>query len=295
MSSKIRQTRAEGDFPQNDWRTGALMQVRMLYIQFVQGLFAAAPPGTYRWTPQLHDTEIIVTDENPINVDVVGKRPAVSFTRGPVQSNTLGFDDMLEYQFDTGRKKKGVLIAGMMNVNCCSRVDLESENIAWIIAEQLWMHRELLMKAGFFEIGRNFIISPPSPAGSIVNTDSGDEWYATTVSLPFQFSRTSQITPINKHIVEQIGFTLNVRRPNAPESLGPVTGYNVDTNAPGVGPNYVPHPLNPTKQVVVRAVHPYRSGLRPPSMGGRVLPIQRDTVEQSDAPAMVVTSTSFKV
>lgn len=295
MSSKIRQTRAEPDFPQHDWRTGALTQVRTLYALFVQGLFSAAPPGTYRWAPSLADTEIIVTDENPINMTVVGKRPAISFSRGPVQSNTLGMDDMLEYRFDNGKKTKGVLINGVMNINAVSRVDLESENIAWIVAEQLWMHRELLMRAGFFQIGQQFVISPPSPAGSIVSSDSGDEWFATTVSAPFQFSRTSSFTPINKRIVENIGFTLRTGVPQHFQSQGPTTGFLVEETAPGVEAFCTPHPLNPTKMVVVRPAHPNRAGIRPPSMGGRVLPIQRPTVEQSDAPVPTGTRTSFKV
>lgn len=293
MSSKIRQTRAEGDFPANDWRTGALLQVRTLYIAFTQGLFAAAPPGTYHWEPLLQNSEIVITDENPINLDTVGKRPAVGFSRGPVQSNTLGFDDMLGYNFQTGAKKKGVLISGMMNINCCSRVDIESEQLAWLIGEQLWMHRELLMRAGFFEIGRQFVIGPPSPAGSIVAGDSADEWYATTLSCPFQFSRTSSFTPINKDIVQQIGVTMRTQGiPVRP--LGPTTGYAIDSSVDGLEPPKVPHPLNPTQQVVIRSANPYRPGLRPPSIGGRVLPIQQDTVEQSEAP-VTGASTSFKV
>lgn len=294
MSSKIRQTRAEADFPRDDWRTGALLQVRTLYVAFVQGLFAAAPRGTYHWDPSPEATEIYVTDENVINGDVVGKRPAVNFSRGPVQSNSLGHDDLLSYSFETGAKKKSVLIAGMMNINCCSRVDLESEQLAWVIGEQLWMHRELLMKAGFFEIGRQFVIGAPSPAGSLVAGDSSDEWFATTVSCPFQFARTSSFTPINREVVNQIGFTLQTQGKTF-RSLGPVAGHKIDSSAEGVEQNKVPHPLNPTQQVVVRAAHPYRAGIRPPSLGGRVLPIQRDTVEQSDAPVTVVTSTSFKV
>jgi|HigsolmetaAR202D_1030399.scaffolds.fasta_scaffold04504_6 hypothetical protein len=294
MSSKIQTTRAEGDFPQDDWRAHALRQVRTLYVSFVQGLFSAAPAGSYRWHPVPHETEIYITDENVIHGDVVGKRPAVNFTRGPVQSNTLGHDDLLDYKFETGQKKKSVLISGIMNVNVCSRIDVESEDLAWLIAEQLWMHREMLMKAGFFEIGRQFVVGAPSPAGSLVVADSADEWYATTASLPFQFHRTSVFTPLNKEIVDQIGFTLRARGMTF-LSKGPVTGHKVDTSAPGVEEHKVPHPLNPAKQVVIRPAHPYRAGLRPPSMGGRVLPIQRGTVEQSDAPVTAVTSTSFKV
>ncbi len=294
MSSKIRQTRAEADFPQNDWRAHALRQVRTLYSSFVQGLFQAAPVGSYHWDPRPDVTEIYITDERVIHADVVGKRPAVNFSRGPVQSNTLGMDDMLDFKFESGQKTKSVLIAGVMNVNVCSRVDLESEDIAWMIAEQLWMHRELLMKAGFFQIGQQFVIGSPSPAGSLVANDSSDEWYATTASLPFQFHRTSVFTPINQEVLQQINFNLRTNNRYV-QSKGPVTGHAVDSSAPGVGANRVPHPLNPTQQVVVRPAHPYRAGIRPPSLGGRVLPIQRGTVEQSETPVTVVPSTSFKV
>lgn len=294
MSSKIRQSRAEGDFPRDDWRTGALLQVRTLYISFCQGLFSAAPPGTYRWAPTLADTEIAITDENPLNADAIGLRPAISFTRGPVRSNTLGQDDMLHYNFETGAKKKSVLISGVMNINCMSRNDIESEQIGWIVAEQLWMHRELLMRAGFFEIGRDWVVGAPMAAGSLVDGDNSDQWKATIVSTPFQFSRTSQFTPINQQVVDQIGVTL--RTQGFPvRGRGPVDGYNISSTADGVEPPKQPHPLNPSQQVVVRAAHPLRPGLRPPAMGGRVLPIQQATVEQSSAPVTVVTTTPFKV
>ena len=293
MSSKIRQTRAEADFPQDDWRSHALRQVRTLYASFVQGLFMAAPKGSYHWDPRPEVTEIYVTDERVIQATTVGKRPAVNFSRGPVRSNSLGMDDMLDYKFDSGQKTKSVLISGIMNINVCSRVDLESEDLAWTIAEQLWMHRELLMKAGFFEIGRQFVVGSPSPAGSLVANDSADEWYATTASLPFQFHRTSVFTPINRDVLQQINFNLRTNNRHV-QSKGPVTGYAVDSSAPGVDEHKVPHPLNPTQQVVIRPAHPYRAGIRPPSLGGRVLPIQRGTVEQSEAPVTVV-PTSFKV
>lgn len=300
MPSKIRQSNASGEFNDGDWKYGPLLQVRTLYIAFTQGLFAAAPPGTYRWAPMLEDTEIVITDENPINVDVVGKRPAIGFTRGPVQSYSLGQDDLLHYDFQTGAKKKSVLVPGTMSINCCSRVDIESEQIGWVVAEQLWMHRELLMRAGFFEIGRQFVVGSPSPAGSIVVGDSADEWYVTTVSSPFQFYRTSQFNPLGAQIVNQLGFTLNLQGniaqalgPNPASAIGPAV--NISSSAPGVGANRQPHPLNPAQQVVVRGVHPNRPGLRPPAMGGRVLPIQREPVEQSSAPVTVVTRTSFKV
>lgn len=298
MPSRIRQTTSSGAFPNNSFRHTPLEQVRNLYAGFCQGLFAAAPPGSYRWTPSVHETEIYITDENPIQVESVGQRPAVSFTRGPVQSFSLGQDDLLSYDFQTGQKKKSILIPGTMSINCCSRVDLESEKIAWIIAEQLWMHRELLMRAGFFEIGRQFVVGAPSPAGSIVTGDSADEWYCTTVSSPFQLYRTSQFTPLNTSVLEGINLQFSSTFPLT-NSLGPVAnptggvdpGYGINSTAPGVNSPFVPHPLNPAQFVKVTPSHPYSPAVRPPSIGGRPIPIQTVAVEESMTPATVVTST----
>lgn len=294
MPSKVPQRRPEPEFSPHDWRSQALRQVRALYIGFCEGLFHAAPPGTFHWDPSPEDTEIIITGEGVVDLETTGQRPAISVARGPVQSNALGNDDMLDYNFATGAKKKGLLISGMMNVNCLSKNDIETETIAWIVAEQVWMHRELLMRAGFFEIGRQFVISAPAPAGSLVDGDQSDRWFATVLSMPFQFSRTSSFTPINKQIVEQIGLTFNTQGQRTLQR-DPVTGLLVESSAPGVAPHMAPHPLNPAQQVVVRAATSPRTGLRPASMGGRVLPIQREHVEQSTPPVTVVTTTSFKV
>lgn len=301
MPSKIRQVQGQGEFPQHSFRDSPLEQVRTLYIGFCQGLFAAAPPGTYRWAPSLEDTEIIITDESPVHVDVVGKRPALSFTRGPVQSYSLGHDDMLSYDFETGRKRKSILVPGTMSINCCSRSDLESERLAWIVAEQLWLHRELLMRAGFFEIGRQFVVGAPSPAGSIVEGSAADEWVATTISSPFQFYRTSQITPLGREILNGVNLQFSASAASV-GGQGPVASTNgadpaanVQSAAPGVGANMVPHPLNPSQMVTVRSTRPYATALKPASMMGRAIPIQTVPVEQSQGTAVTVVTHTTKV
>ncbi len=301
MPSRIAQSQGQGEYPQNSFKYGPLEQVRTLYVGFCQGLFAAAPLGSYHWSPSLEETEIVITDESPIHLDVIGKRPAISFTRGPVQSYSLGQDDMLSYEFDTGKKKKSILIPGTMSINCCSRNDLESERLAWIVAEQLWLHRELLMRAGFFEIGRQFVIGAPSPPGSLVAGDSADEWVATTVSSPFQFYRTSQVTPLGREILDGIGLQFSSLLTSV-NPLGPAQGTNgadpassVSSSAPGVGRHMVPHPLNPSQSVTVRATRPNSPALRPPSIGGRAIPIVTTAVEQSVEPVTLVTKHTTKV
>lgn len=262
-------------------------------------------------------TEIWISSENVIDSDRVGMRPAISFTRGPIQFVTLGLDDMNAYSFNTGQKQKSVLVPGTMSINCCSRNDLESEQLAWIVAEQLWMNRDLLMQYGFFEVGRQPSIGAPSPAGSLVSNDSGKEWYATTVTCPFQFYRTGNLTPLGREIVNGINLSLGAEpAPNVTPSGYPYSpdgmpyqvqgtrppAFSSASDAQGGTPSpggqaeqlpLVPHPLNPSQMVTVRAAFPFQPGVRQPSINGRPIPISQTSVEES--PTSVEVTTTVKV
>jgi hypothetical protein len=306
-------TDPNGAFP-SDFRYSPLEYVRSLFVGFYQGLFAAAPVGMYHWNEDDELSQIYISDESPVKATNIGQRPAISFSRGPVSFFSLGLDDMLETDVRTGSKTKSVLIPGIMTVNCSSRVSLESERIAFICAEQLWLHRELLMKAGFFEIGRNAQVSAPSAAGSIVQSDAADEWYVTTVPCPFQFYRTSMVTPLGAKIVRELALNLRTRllpvnkqytrigghcgamenggadlpvgvRGCPPPAFAPqASDVYGGTPRPGELPRVLetqPHPLNPAQTVVVRGVRPNCPAVRPPGMGGRSIPITTPSVEES--------------
>jgi len=290
MSALVRQT--QDCLTNTSSREQPLLHVRRMYVGFVQGLFHAAPHGSYHWDPDMEVTELVVTDENPIQVDVVGKRPAITFTRGPVQFFGVGMDDMISFDASTGTKKKSILLPGTMSINCCSRNDLECEYLAGVVAEQFWMHRELLMRAGFFEIGRNFMIGAPSPAGSIVAGDSADEWYVTTVTSPFHINRTAIFSPLNNRIAQEVAVSLSTRPSVVPYSTwgqrvpgGGLQQYEGEQEE--VLPK-VPHPLDPTKTVTIRSVYPNRPGIRPPAIRGRTIPVGPGPVEGS-------TKLTFKV
>lgn len=313
MPLKTPTTDPHGAFP-SDFKYAPLEYVRSLFVGFYQGLFAAAELGMYHWNEDDEVSQVYISDENPVKATNIGQRPAISFTRGPVQFYSLGLDDMLETDLRTGAKTKSVLIPGTMTINCSSRVSLESERIGFICAEALWLHRELLMKAGFFEIGRQMQVGSPSPAGSIVQNDGGDEWYVTSVPCPFQFYRTSTVTPLGAKIIRDIAFNLRTRLLPATAQYVRTGGHNGplegtaghlpvgmhvcppapfapaasdvygQTARPGSPPPVLPlqpHPLNPAVSVVVRGVRPNSPAVRPPGMGGRSIPITTPSVEES--------------
>lgn len=313
MSAKVPQTSPNGAIPA-DWKYAPLEYMRALVVGFYQGLFHYAQRGWYHWENDDEQSEIYITDDEPVKAETIGPRPCISLSRGPISFYSLGLDDMLEYNQQTGQKKKSVLVPGTIILNCSSRVKLESERIAFICAEQLWLHRELLMKAGFFEIGRQPGISATSPAGSIIQNDGGDEWYATSVTCPFQFYRTSQVTPLGARVVQELQMNLHTRlrtvnqqytttggHGGALNTAGPEVPVNIhtcppapyapqasdvygNTPNPGAPPPSLPtqpHPLNPAVRVVVRGVRPNSPGLKPAGMGGRAIPIASSSVEES--------------
>lgn len=305
MAAKVPETQGRASFPGSSFKYTPLRHVRVLFITFVQGLFQAAPKGAYHWAEDEEDTDIIITNENKLDPEVIGKRPAITFTRGPVQFYSLGIDDRVSYDFALDKKVKGVLIPGTMTVNCISRVELEAEDLAWVVAEHIWLLRDLMMKAGFFEIGRQPQIGSPSPAGSIISNDQGDEYTAVPITVPFQFARNSSFTPLGKQIVNNIQQTL-IAQGKIFASVGPPKQSHeypvstVDTPPPSFAPAASdaqgqtpdpgglksppflpkqPHPLNPARLVTVRTVRPFQHGLRTSPLVS--VPITNPSVEES--------------
>jgi len=323
VPSKVQTTSPAGALDAGSFKHSPLERVRTLYVGFIQGLFRASPPGAYHWDADNESTEILITDESPVKLDTIGVRPAISVTRGPVQFFSLGFDDMLSYDFQTGRKTKSILVPGTMAVNCLSRVDIEADRLAWIVAENLLLHREMLMKLGFFEIGRRPAVGAPSPAGSLVMGDNADEYFVVTVTCPYQFYRTSQVTPLGVPILQHIEATLRARllpiggNCGVPANAGVDVPVGVTTCFPphfseasdvnGGTPNpgfpvpvllTAPHPMNPSQLVTVRSSRPNCPAVKPPSIGGRTIPLSTTSVEESCGKQMnnhVTDSSTVKV
>jgi hypothetical protein len=255
----------------------------------------------------LEETDIVVSDENPIKTDTLGKRPCISCTRGPVALYTLGLDDVLQYNLTSGAKKKTILLPGTISINCCSRVPLEAEQLAWVVAEHLWMLRDVMRRWGFYDVGRNLAIGAPSPPGSIIQNDGGDEWYVVTITSPFQISRISQTTPLGQKIAASVEMTLGgnligrtpqgipyTDRPEMPYSYdrpqpaddlpsvgGRVGGMKGEGSISSHSVRTMAHPLNPNVQVIVRAARPGDPIFSPPSIYGRTIPISGRPVEES--------------
>ena len=303
MTARLPETAPSPAFPESSFKYNPLLHTRVLFIKFVQGLFAAAPPGCYRWSEDDNNTELYITGEEEIEPTVVEKTPSVSFIRGPIQFYSLGLDDMESFEFDTSKKTKGVLLPGTMTVNVCAKHMLESEHVAFVIADHIWLLRGILMKQGMFEVGRNIQVGSPSKAGSIIMHDQGNEFFCTPVSVPYQLSRLSAVTPLGQRIARSIEQCLNVRGPQRVLSAGaPFGGHEVPEgvhysfpasfapearDVPKPHQSMQPHPLNPAKQVCVTKFRPNSAGANL-HRSRAAIPIPQNCVEQSSVSAQAL-------
>ena len=254
-------------------RSSPLLHLRTVIVQFIQGLFWYMPKGQYHWEPDIGTTEIVITDESPLKVKEYGTRPCIGVTRAPVTLSSLGLDDMSSYDATTGMKKKSVVVPGNMTVNCCSREALEAEFLAFFVAEHVWLLRDVLQKKSIYQIGQNIGIGAPSPAGSLVQADQGDEWTITSTAIPFQLVRTGAITPLGQHIVKDIELSLS----RLPVSAQSVAFYPAGTAAPAA--ELASSGISFSQPYDTQQSTP--QGLKPPGIRGRPIPLRGSGVGES--------------
>lgn len=181
----------------SSWTEDPLNYMVRAFIAFLQTIFEKAPVGYFHWTSKEEETEIVITEENPIALEAVGQRPAISVVMGAVEWNASSLDEFQGMNPVTGEQKHTDLLPGMMSLNCCSRVGQEARFIAWQCARHIWILRRIFMQEPYIhEIGRRIRVGPVSPAGALVQGDTEAEWVASSVTIPFYLQWFEKVTPI---------------------------------------------------------------------------------------------------
>lgn len=187
------------------------------FIAFLQTIFEARPAGFYQWRPQIEETELVVTEENPIKLAATEQRPAITVVLGPTRFNGSSLDDLVGVSTKTAQERHTDLIPGNMTLNCLSRVPQECRFLAWQCARMTWILRKVFIAETLFhEMGRNNQIGSVSPAGDLVVGDTEGEWHVAKVTCPFFLQWSDTVTPLSKDwngrpIHQLNGITLRLR------------------------------------------------------------------------------------
>lgn len=168
-----------------------------LYVQFLQGLFNQTPVGTFHWEPDNETTEIVIRAEAPLDMSVVGKRPAITVVNGPVQYQGIGMDNMLEYDPKTGKRTRSDLISSIFTVYCLAESDIIASRLAHIVSHFTRLKQRLLESpGGFYSIARPAPSSNyPSAPGQLVMGDPKG-LVMVQVNIPYTLQWTWSSTPL---------------------------------------------------------------------------------------------------
>jgi len=182
---------------ESSWLNDPLNYAIKCFIAFLQTVFEKAPVRAFHWSQDFKITELVITEENPVNVESVERKPAISVVEGPTRFSGTSLDELVKQDATTGEEFHTDLLPGTMSLNCLSRVRQEARFLAWISARSIWNLRKLFIRETYFqEVGRNITIGSVTPAGALVQGDTEGEWHACTVSCPFFLQWADTVTPL---------------------------------------------------------------------------------------------------
>ena len=200
-------------------RTGNwLSDTKDILLRFLQHFFFLQPvgQGCYHFEPgktfgqnqdlgstDEKESELIISDQGPLNTDSVEKRPALILSRGPFAYANASLDQLLTLDFTDGKRTHTDLITGSFVINCVSRVGLESETLGLLVAKAIRIYRRQLQKAGFFYIGHQVQVGTETPAGGLVAGDSDEDFINVPITFPVYYEESwtvSQTAELLQHI-----------------------------------------------------------------------------------------------
>jgi len=187
------------DGKRNTWEEDPLNHVIKAFIAFFQTIFENADRGCFHWEPNMEQTEVVITEESPVDLDVVEKKPVISLIQGPTRFNGSSLDDLLTVSIKDAREVHTDLLPGTMTINCLSQVRAEARYLAWQCARHVWiLRKQFIRETHIHDIGRNIQIGSVSPAGALVQGDNESEWNVVPVNVPYFLQWTDSVTPL-KH------------------------------------------------------------------------------------------------
>lgn len=257
---------------ETEWTNDPLNYAVKGFIAFLQTIFEEAPGGYFHWRPLLEETEIVITEENPVKIETVERKPVISVILGQTKFNASSLDDLLNVKASNAQETHTDLLPGTMSLNCMSKVPQEARFIAWMCARTIWNLRKIFIREALFhEVGRGISIGPVSPAGALVSGDTEGEWHAAAVVCPFFLQWTDKITPLKEDWNGRPIFPLNDIMVRFRTRMG-IAQPN-ETHSQGAGPMLWGEEAAKTHDSQQAA----KQNLRPPSIRGRVIKVNTRT------------------
>jgi hypothetical protein len=223
----------QSDGLESSWANDPLNYTIKAFAAFLQTIFEIAPRGSFHWTPNSEDTEVVITEENPVHVESVERKPVISLVLGPTAFSGTSLDDLQFVRTTDAAETHTDLLSGNITLNCMSRVAQECRFLGWLCARTIWDLRKIfIQETCIHEVGRKIQVGAVSPAGALVQGDTEAEWHAVSVVVPLFLQWTDVVKPITNwdgrpinivnHITSQIKLRMYKDEPSQPMAVGGV-------------------------------------------------------------------------
>lgn len=258
--------------PRSSWGENPLFHLTRVCLVFLQELFRDPPEGAnFRWMEDEEMTRLYLTDDSPVQSEVVEKRPCIATVRSGFAWAGLGLDQKRNHRIRTGEVVYTDMLSGNLTFNCMSKVPVEAEYLAWLVSRHIWIFKHLLMQQGFHKIGEGQQILARSPAGALVAGDTEHEICNVPVIVPAFFQWTERVQEKDLPLMDKVVTSINAK-------LGDVVRLN----------STKPHLWGTA--VGPRIEDKKRSGLHHPSMRGkRLVPVEPQPGGQPDPDGISIT------
>lgn len=157
------------------------------WVSWLKSLFGARPPSNYRWVPNQTETEIIILDQGPVQLEAPNSRPAIITQLGASTWSGSGMSQMMTIEnFINGSPTyyQG-LISAAFSINVIAREGAEARKLAYHIFRLLPIFEPVLQKMGIHGVVNNLVIGQETSAEALVQGSSLPEWKLVAIQAPF--------------------------------------------------------------------------------------------------------------
>ena len=188
------------------------------WLLWLQGLFKNRPIGHHRWSENITETEIIISDHNPASMEPSNKRPCIYTTRGPASWSSSSINQVRKPAFGLDQETVySDLIGCSTTISVVAREGLEAQDLAYTIFRLIPVFKTSIMRLGrLHAIGNNINLGQETKQGQIVPGSSSPEWKMVQLVIPYYIQDTisssgekdfySIVRSVNLHMGLKDGF-----------------------------------------------------------------------------------------
>lgn len=162
-----------------------LYKATKAFIRFCQGVFQSREPGSYRWSQDENDTEILISSVEPQNKETTNIRPFISINRSVASYAGTSRDQTASRSFAGDKKTFSDLVTTGIIITCTAKEGVEAGEIAYVLFRLIPAFKPQIQRLGqLHHISNSIQLNPETPHGAIMPGSLFSEWKSVQLFIP---------------------------------------------------------------------------------------------------------------